>query len=94
MKIAVVAIALIGAVLIAAPYAGFNPVLPVFTLLGLGLYGVYRGAPALQWREGPSWGHGQGIYFDRDDELVQGRESDKTYDVNDGAPRDDRTAKS
>jgi hypothetical protein len=94
MKIAFAAIALIGAVLVATPYAGFNRVLPVFALLGLGSYGVCRGAPALQWREGMGRGHGWGIYFSRDGELVQGRESDKTFDVNDGAPRDDRTAKS
>jgi len=40
------------------------------------------------WRDGSVWGHGHGIYFDRDDNLVQGREPDTTYDVNDGAPRD------
>ena len=91
MKIVFAAIVLIGVALVAAPYLGFNPMLPVFALLGLGIYGVCRGAPALQWREGPSWGHGEGVYFDRDDTLVEGRESDKTYDVNDGAPRENRT---
>ena len=88
MKIVFVAIVLIAVVLIAAPYWGFNPVLPVFALLGLGLYGVCRGAPALTWGNGPYWG-GTGIYFERDDNLVQGRKPDTTYDVNDGAPRDD-----
>jgi len=88
MKIFFAAIVLIAAVLIAAPYYGFNPVLPLFALIGLGLYGVCRGAPALTWGDGPYWG-GMGIYFERDDNLVQGRKPDTTYDVNDGAPRDD-----
>jgi len=88
MKIVFAAIVLIAAVLIAAPLYGFNPVLPVFALLGLGIYGVCRGAPTLTWREGMSWGHGMGIYFDRDDNLVQGRDPDTPYDENDGAPRD------
>ena len=88
MKIVIAVVLLIAAALVAGPYFGFNPILPVFAFLGLGIYGVCRGAPALTWRDGPSWGHGLGIYFDRDDNLVLGRERDTTYDVNDGASRD------
>jgi hypothetical protein len=93
MKIAFTAIGLIAAVLVAAPYFNFNPILPVFVLLGLGIYGVCRRAPALTLREGPSWGYGEGIYFDRDDVLVEGREPDTTYNVNDGAPRESDRSK-
>ena len=84
---------LILAAIAAGAYFHFSPIIPIFALLGLGIYGVCRGAPALTWRDGSVWGHGHGIYFDRDDNLVQGREPDTTYDVNDGAPRDggDRT---
>jgi hypothetical protein len=88
MKIAFAAIALIGVTLVAAPYFDFNPILPVFALLGLGLYGVCRGAPPLVWREGPTSVHGAGIYVDRNDNLVLGRERDTVYDVNDGAGRE------
>jgi len=93
MKIVFTVIGLIAAVLVAAPYFNFNPILPIFALLGLGIYGVYRRAPALTWREGPSWGHGEGIYFNRDDVLVEGREPDTTYNVNDGAPRESDRSK-
>lgn len=86
MKIVCAAIVLIAGVLIAAPYLGFNPVLPVFALLGLGIYGVCRGAPVMT-RVGRGHWPGSGIYYDRDDVWVEGQESDATYDVNDGAPR-------
>ncbi len=89
MKLLLAVFLLIVLAMVAGTYLGFNPILLIFAILGLGLYLVARGAPALQWREGPYWGHGRGIYFDRDDNLVQGREPDTTYDVNDGAPRDD-----
>jgi len=89
MKIAFGAIVLMGVVLIAAPYFGFNPVLPFVVLLAVGIYGVCRGAPALSWREGGHWGSGHGIYFDHDDNWVSGRDSDAPYNVNDGASRGD-----
>jgi hypothetical protein len=88
MKITFAAIVLIAAVLIAAPYFDFNPILPLFALIGLGLYGVGRDAPALSWGKGGGFSvFGHGVYADRNDVWVVGQESDATYDVNDGAGR-------
>jgi hypothetical protein len=88
VKIAFFAIVLMGIVLFAAPYFGFNPVLPFLALLAVGIYGVCRRAPALTWRDGGHWGSGHGIYFDHDDNWVSGRDSDAPYNANDGAPRE------
>jgi hypothetical protein len=87
MKIAFIALALIVVVLVLGPHFRLNPILPILALLGLGLYGVTRDAPVLTWRKGNFWGHGLGIYFDRDDKMVEGLESDTVYNNNDGAPR-------
>ncbi len=88
MKIALAAIVLIAAVLIAAPYFDFNPILPLFALLGLGIYGLCRGAPMLSWRRGGGFSvFGHGVYVDRDDVWVAGQETEATYNVNDGAAR-------
>lgn len=88
MKITIAALAMIVVVLIVGPHFHLNPVLPIFVLLGVGIYGMCRGEQRpLIWRKGNVWGHGLGIYFDRDDKLVRGSESDTPYNVNDGAPR-------
>lgn len=88
MKITIAALAMIVVVLVVGPHFQLNPVLPIFVLLGVGIYGMCRGESwPLLWRKGNVWGHGLGIYFDRDDKLVRGGESDTVYDVNDGAPR-------
>jgi hypothetical protein len=88
LKTTIAALVMIVVVLIIGPHFHLNPILPIFVLLGVGIYGMYRDEPrALTWRKGNVWGHGLGVYFDRDDGLVQGRESNTVYDVNDGAPR-------
>jgi hypothetical protein len=90
MRMAFAAVVLIAAVLIAAPYLDFNPILPLFALLGLGIYGLCRGAPALPFSKGGGFSvFGHGVYVDRNDAWVAGQEIDTTYDVNDGAPRDE-----
>ena len=38
---------LILAAIAAGAYFHFSPIIPIFALLGLGIYGVCRGAPAL-----------------------------------------------
>lgn len=88
MKIALAALVTIVVVLIVGPHFQLNPVLPIFVLLGIGIYGMCRGEqqPLIR-RNGNVWGHGLGVYFDRDDKLVRGSDSDTPYDVNDGAPR-------
>ena len=48
LKLLFAVIALIAAVIIAGVYYSFNPVIPIFVILGFGVYGVIRiGGPAL-----------------------------------------------
>ena len=94
MKPLLAVVVLIALVMAAGAYLQFNPVLLIFAILGLGIYWLSRGSPALPPVNPRPWGSsGQGIYFDRDDQLVQGREPETTYDVNAGAPRDADQAK-
>ena len=87
MKITIAALAMIVVVLVVGPNFQLNPVLPIFVLLGVGIYGMCRGEHRpLIWRKGNVWGHGLGIYFDRDDKLVRRSESDTPYDLDDDAP--------
>jgi hypothetical protein len=48
IKLLLAVIVLIVAAMIAGDYFGFNPAIPIFVILGLGIYGVARiGGPAL-----------------------------------------------
>jgi hypothetical protein len=89
MKPLLFVLLLITLVMGAGAYLQFNPVILIFAILGIGIYWLCRSAPALPPMNLHPWGSsGHGIYFDRDDQLVEGREPETTYNVNDGAPRD------
>jgi hypothetical protein len=90
MKIVIAVAALIIAVMVAAAYFSFNPSIPVFLILGYGIYRVGRDGEALPPGDiNAHWGSGHGIYFDKDDVWVQGGGSDerRTYDDDRSPPR-------
>ena len=64
LKLLFAVVALIAAVMIAGLHYNFNPVIPIFIILGLGLYGVTRiGGPALPADAPIICGGGYGIYM-------------------------------
>ncbi len=66
-------VALIAAVMIAGVYYSFNPVVPIFVILGFGLYGVTRiGGPSLPADAPVVWRSGHGIYLRATDYVPGG----------------------
>jgi hypothetical protein len=65
VKLLVAVIALIAAAMVAGIYFGFNPVIPIFLILGFGAYMVGRiGGPQLPEDAASAWGGpGRGPYF-------------------------------
>jgi len=76
LKLLFAVLALIAAVMIAGVYYDFNPVIPIFVILGFGLYGVTRiGGPALPADAPTVWGGGYGIYMRAKDYVPGGNTS-------------------
>jgi hypothetical protein len=68
LKLLALVVGLIVAVMVAGAYWHFNPAIPIFLILGFGIYGVGRiGGPLLpaDTQVGPSSNYG--IYLDRGD---------------------------
>jgi hypothetical protein len=66
LKLLLAVILAIAAAMVAGVYFGFNPVILIFGILGVGIYMVGRiGRPALP--QGTPWGSGHGIYMSRRD---------------------------
>jgi hypothetical protein len=64
LKLLFAVAALIAAVMVAGVYYSFNPLIPIFVILGFGLYGVTRiGGPSLPANAPVVWGGGHGIYM-------------------------------
>jgi len=64
LKLLFAVVALMAAVMIAGAYFSLNPIIPIFIILGFGLYGVARiGGPALPADAPIVWGGGHGIYM-------------------------------
>ena len=64
LKLLFAVVALIAAVMIAGLHYNFNPVIPIFIILGFGLYGVTRiGGPVLPTNAPVVWGGGHGIFM-------------------------------
>jgi hypothetical protein len=64
LKLLFAVIALIAAGMIAGVYFDFNPAIPIFVILGFGLYGVTRiGGPALPADAPAVWGGGHGVHM-------------------------------
>jgi hypothetical protein len=65
LKVLFAVIALIAAVMVAGVYYNFNPVIPIFVILGFGLYGVTRigGGPSLRAGAPVVGSGGHGVYM-------------------------------
>ena len=71
---------LIAAAMIAGAYLQFNPAILIFAILGFGCYMVTRIGGPLPPDGTTHWGTGHGIYFDRDDVWVTGRDAQDDRD--------------
>jgi hypothetical protein len=64
LKVLFAVIVLIAAVMIAGVHFRFNPAIPIFVILGFGLYMVARiGGPPLPKGGYVPWGAGHGLYM-------------------------------
>jgi len=78
MKLLIAVVSLIIVVMVAGAYFHFNPAIPIFIILGGGIFILGRTSePLPPTRSGGHWGSGHGIYFDRDDVWVQGSDADE-----------------
>ena len=67
MKLLTAVILLIIGAVAAGAYFGFNPALPIFVILGFGIYIVGRTGPQLPEGTHVSFGDTYGVYLDRQD---------------------------
>ncbi|HUI12004.1 MAG TPA: hypothetical protein VL048_00890 [Xanthobacteraceae bacterium] len=84
LKVLFAVIALIVAAIVASVHFRFNPAIPIFIVLGFGLYMVGRiGGPALPKGSYVPWGSGRGIYL-RGRDYVQDEDPDGGEDQHEG----------
>jgi len=84
MKILLVVFVLVIAVIAAGLHFHFNAVIPIFLILGFGLYVVGRiGGPPLPKGGYVPWGAGRGIYL-RGRDYVQDDDADSGEDPKEG----------
>ena len=67
MKLLTAVILLIIGAVVAGAYFDFNPALPIFVILGFGIYVVCRTGPQLPEGTHVSFGETYGVYLDRQD---------------------------
>ena len=88
MKLLLAVTLLIICALVAAAYFNFNPVIPIFVILGFGIYMVCRiGGPQLPKGTHVSFGDTYGVYLHREDFVPpdtnskwrQDKEAARTY---------------
>jgi hypothetical protein len=71
MKLLTAVILLIAAILVAGTYFDFNPVIPIFLILGFGVYRVSRwDAPSLPEGSRIYFGGTSGVYLRRQDYMT------------------------
>jgi hypothetical protein len=76
LKLLFAVAALIAAVMVAGLHYDFNPAIPIFVILGFGLYGVTRiGGPALPANAPVVWGGGHGIFMRGKDYVANNDDS-------------------
>ena len=84
LKVLFAVVALIVAALVAAVHFRFNPAIPIFAILGGGLYLVGRsGGPILPKGSYVPWGQGYGIYL-RGRDYVQDEDPQSGEDPREG----------
>jgi hypothetical protein len=94
LKIAALVFGLIVAVMVAGPYFHFNPAIPIFFVLGFGVYMVGRiGGPLLPDDAHVGTGSNYGIYLDREDFVRPDPDSHSGGHLRDGVDPNDRQAR-
>ena len=84
IKVLLAVIVLIAVVMIAGVHFQFNPAIPIFAILGFGLYMVGRiGGPPLPKGSYVPWGASRGIYL-RGRDYVQDEDADDGEDQHEG----------
>jgi hypothetical protein len=84
LKILALVVGLIIAAMVACAYLHFNPVIPIFLILGLGVYMIGRIGP--HFPAGTQFGPGSsyGIYLDREDFVPPDPDSHSGGHLRDG----------
>ena len=94
LKIAALVFGLIIAVMVAGPYFHFNPVIPIFFILGFGVYLVGRsGGPSLPEGAHVGFGNTYGVYLHRDDFVPPDPDSHSGGHLRDGIDANDPKAR-
>jgi ABC-type branched-subunit amino acid transport system permease subunit len=85
LKLLALVIALIIAAMVAGAYLHFNPAIPIFVILGFGIYMVGRiGGPRLPDGSHAGFGYTYGIYLHREDFVPPDPDSHSGGHLRDG----------
>jgi hypothetical protein len=94
LKVAALLFGLIIVVMVAAPYFHFNPVIPIFVILGFGIYMVGRiGGPQLPADTQVGFGNTYGVYLHREDFVPPDPDSHSGGHLRDGVNPNDPKAR-
>jgi hypothetical protein len=94
LKVAALVFGLIIVVMVAAPYFHFNPVIPIFVILGFGIYMVGRiGGPQLPADTQVGFGNTYGVYLHREDFVPPDPDSHSGGHLRDGVDPNDPKAR-
>jgi hypothetical protein len=90
IKLMLAVILLVFAALVAGAYLGFSPAIPIFIILGFGIYMVGRiGGPPLPENAPLPWGGGHGIYMRGQDYAPPDTDSHSGGNFRDGVDPND-----
>jgi len=90
MKLLMAVILLVVAAFVAGDYFNFNPVIPIFLILGFGVYRVSRwDTPSLPEGSRIYFGGTHGVYFRRQDFVAPDTESHSGGHLRDGVDPND-----
>jgi hypothetical protein len=90
IKLLLAIMTLIIAALVAGTYFNFNPAIPIFVILGLGIFLVGRiGGPQLPEGSHVSWGSGHGVYLRGQDFVPPDPDDHSGGNLPDGVDPDD-----
>jgi hypothetical protein len=94
LRLLALVIGLIIAAMVAGDYWHFNPAIPIFLILGFGVYMVGRiGGPSLPAGSQVGLGTSYGIYLDRDDFVPPDPDAHSGGHLRDGLDPNERKAR-